>query len=45
VQLPKHPTDVVIHEGEAEADDRWSFVQKKTNQPWIWIAMDGSNSR
>ena len=25
---------------EAEADARWSFVQKKANTPWIWLAMD-----
>jgi len=24
----------------AEADELWSFVQKKANKPWIWIAMD-----
>lgn len=27
---------------EAEADERWSFVQKKANKPWIWIAMDAA---
>jgi len=25
---------------EAEADEVWSFVQKKANKQWIWIAMD-----
>ena len=25
---------------EAEADELWSFVQKKANKQWIWIAMD-----
>jgi insertion element IS1 protein InsB len=25
---------------EAEADEMWSFVQKKANRQWIWIAMD-----
>jgi insertion element IS1 protein InsB len=25
---------------EAEADEMWSFVQKKANKQWIWIAMD-----
>jgi insertion element IS1 protein InsB len=22
-----------------ELDERWSFVMKKTNQAWIWIAL------
>jgi insertion element IS1 protein InsB len=25
---------------EVEADELWSFVQKKTNPNWVWIAMD-----
>ena len=25
---------------EAEADEMWSFVKKKANKQWIWIAMD-----
>jgi insertion element IS1 protein InsB len=25
---------------EAEADEMWSFVQKKANKQWMWIAMD-----
>jgi insertion element IS1 protein InsB len=40
VQLPARPTAVVMSRLEAEADERWSFVQKKANKPWIWIAMD-----
>jgi insertion element IS1 protein InsB len=40
VQLPNSPTDVVLLRLEAEADELWSFVQKKANRPWIWIAMD-----
>jgi insertion element IS1 protein InsB len=40
VQLPVSPTDVVIRQLEAEADEMWSFVQKKANKQWIWIAMD-----
>ena len=27
---------------EAEADETWSFVQKKANKQWIWIAMDAT---
>ena len=40
VQLPISPTDVVIRQLEAEADEMWSFVQKRANTQWIWIAMD-----
>jgi insertion element IS1 protein InsB len=40
VRLPQRPTDVVLRRLEAEADEMWSFVQKKANKPWIWIAMD-----
>ena len=42
VQLPARPTAVVMSRLEAEADEMWSFVQKKTNKQWIWIAMDAT---
>ena len=42
VQLPKGPAHVVIHQLEAEADEMWSFVGKKANRQWIWIAMDAT---
>jgi insertion element IS1 protein InsB len=28
------------HWRDAKADEKWSFVGKKRNEPWIWIAMD-----
>ena len=40
VQLPVKPPDVVIQRLEAEADEMWSFVGKRANKQWIWIAMD-----
>jgi IS1 family transposase len=40
VQLPVSPTAVVLRQLEGEADELWSFVQKKVNKQWIWIAMD-----
>jgi insertion element IS1 protein InsB len=40
VRPPAGPTEVVIHQLEAEADEMWSFVGKKANKPWIWMAMD-----
>ena len=42
VQLPAQPTAVVMSRLEAEADEMWSFVQKKANKQWIWIAMDAT---
>jgi insertion element IS1 protein InsB len=27
---------------EAELDELWSFVGKKENRHWVWIAMDAS---
>jgi insertion element IS1 protein InsB len=41
-QLPARPTAVVMSRLEAEADEMWSFVQKKANKQWIWIAMDAT---
>ena len=40
VQLSAQPSEVVVSCLEAEADEMWSFVQKKANKQWIWIAMD-----
>jgi len=40
VQPPARPTAVLLSRLEAEADEMWSFVQKKANKQWIWIAMD-----
>jgi insertion element IS1 protein InsB len=37
---PAGPTEVVIQQLEAEADEMWSFVGKRANKPWIWMAMD-----
>jgi insertion element IS1 protein InsB len=40
VQPPAGPTDVVVQLLEAEANEMWSFVAKKGNRQWIWLAMD-----
>jgi insertion element IS1 protein InsB len=37
--MTSHP-DVMIQRLEVEADEMSSFVQKKGNKQWIWIAMD-----
>jgi insertion element IS1 protein InsB len=33
---------VLLSRLDAEADEMWSFVQKKANKQWIWIAMDAT---
>src|SRR5215210_6272828 len=39
-----HPTAgtqrVILHRLEAEVDELWSFVGKKANRQWVWIAMN-----
>jgi insertion element IS1 protein InsB len=40
--IPGHG-DVMIRRLEVEADELASFVQKKANKQWIWIAMDATN--
>ena len=34
------PREVVIGRLEVEADEMWSFVKRKANKQWGWIAMD-----
>jgi hypothetical protein len=43
LRLPADPGKVLIYKLEAEADEMWSFVQKKANKQWIWLAMDANN--
>ena len=33
---------VILQRLEAELDELWSFVGKKTNRLWVWIAMDAA---
>jgi insertion element IS1 protein InsB len=42
VRVPSRPTDVVLRRLEAEADEMWSFVTKRANKQWIWLAMDAT---
>jgi len=30
---------------EAELDEQWSFVKKKSNQMWLWYAIEKQNKR
>jgi insertion element IS1 protein InsB len=32
--------EVLLGRLESEADELWSFVQKKANSHWVWLAMD-----
>jgi len=36
-------SDVMMRRLEVEADEMASFVQKKANKQWIWIAMDAKS--
>jgi insertion element IS1 protein InsB len=42
VTLPACANNVVIRRLEAQADELWSFVGKKSNQQWLWLAMDST---
>jgi len=36
---------VIIKQLEAEADEMWSFVSKKENKQWIWLAIDAKTGQ
>jgi insertion element IS1 protein InsB len=41
LRLPLSPTgQVKLLRLEAEADEMWSFVGRKSNKQWVWIAID-----
>ena len=40
VQPVAAPRDVILGRLEVEADEMWSFVKRKANKQWVWIAMD-----
>lgn len=40
VHLPPRPANVLLYRLAAEADELQSFVGKKTNKQWLWLAMD-----
>ena len=39
---PACANNVVIRRLDAQADERWRFVGKKSNKPWLWLAMDST---
>ncbi len=40
VRLPEQPDGVIVQRLEVEADEAWSFVGKKANPQWLWLALD-----
>jgi insertion element IS1 protein InsB len=42
VQSPGRAPAVILQRLEAEVDELWSFVGKKANRQWGWIAMDAT---
>ena len=41
-ELPGGTPAVILQRLEAELDELWSFVGKKANRQWVWIAMDAT---
>ncbi len=39
---PSSTPTVILQRLEAELDELWSFVGKKANRQWVWIAMDAA---
>lgn len=45
IQASKTGCEVeIVCESEAEADEQWSFVQKKAVQRWLWHAIDRTSN-
>jgi insertion element IS1 protein InsB len=42
VEPPRGTPAVILQRLEAEVDELWSFVGKKANRQWVWIAMDAT---
>src|SRR3954463_11609461 len=40
VQIPHRGDPLLVHPLEAEADEICSFVGKKANKQWLWLALD-----
>src|SRR5689334_19479085 len=40
VQLPDCRDPLLVGHLEAEADELWSFVDKKADKQWLWLALD-----
>ena len=44
IQFDLNINDITIFNIDSQLDEMWSFVERKSNKQWIWIAMD-TNSR
>ena len=42
VESPSSTPAVIVQQLEAEVDELWSFVGKKANRQWVWVAMDAT---
>src|SRR5918911_559570 len=42
IQSASGPQRVILQRLEAELDELWSFVGKKANRQWVWVAMDAT---
>jgi insertion element IS1 protein InsB len=42
VMSPSSTQRVILQRVEAELDELWSFVGKRANRHWIWMAMDAT---
>lgn len=40
IQLPEQPQNVIVQRLDVEGDELWSFVGKKSNPPWLWLALE-----
>ena len=40
VQIPSGREPLLVGHLEVEADELWSFVGKKANPQWLWLALD-----
>jgi insertion element IS1 protein InsB len=45
VQIPQRCDLLLVHFLEAEADELWSFVGKKANPQWLWLALDARSGQ
>jgi insertion element IS1 protein InsB len=45
VQIPQRCDLLLVHFLEAEADELWSFVAKKANPQWLWLALEARSGQ
>jgi insertion element IS1 protein InsB len=45
VQIPHRCDRLLVHSLEAEVDELWSFVGKKANPQWLWLALEARSGQ